>query len=185
MSIWRETQSESGTFSQSEESESAFTERKDTVAEQLVTEPGQVMQGNVSEVFEANMKAVPRMQQMIDIVNQVSEQIRTQVTPDTTSVEMQLNPENLGKVVLNVVAKNGVMTATFQVESDEAKHALESQMYTLKENLEAKNIKVEAVEVQVSDFSFGQSNQADAKSENDFGKICINSQKGIDKNRFQ
>lgn len=165
-----ETQSESGTFSQSEESESAFTERKDTVAEQLVTEPGQVMQGNVSEVFEANMKAVPRMQQMIDIVNQVSEQIRTQVTPDTTSVEMQLNPENLGKVVLNVVAKNGVMTANFQVESDEAKHALESQMYTLKENLEAKNIKVEAVEVQVSDFSFGQSNQADAKSENDFGK---------------
>lgn len=112
----------------------------------------------------------PRMQQMIDIVNQVSETIRSSVSADTTSVEMQLNPESLGKVFLSVVSKGGVMTATFHVQTDEAKNALESQILILRENLEAKNLKVESVEVHVSDFSFTQSNQAEEQNPNAFEK---------------
>jgi len=112
----------------------------------------------------------PRMQQMIDIVNQVSETIRSSVNADTTSVEMQLNPESLGKVFLSVVSKGGTMTATFHVQTDEAKNALESQILILRENLEAKNLKVESVEVHVSDFSFTQSNQAEGQNPNEFEK---------------
>lgn len=118
--------------------------------------------------LNAETGATQRMQQMIDIVNQVSEQIRTTVNADTSSVEMQLNPESLGKVNISIVAKNGVMTATFNVQSEEAKNALESQILTLRENLEAKNLKVEAVEVQVSDFTFGQSNQAEGQNQKNF-----------------
>lgn len=46
------------------------------------------------------------------------------------------------------------MTAVFSVQSEEARAALESQMYTLRENLELRELKVDAVEVNVSDFDF-------------------------------
>lgn len=99
--------------------------------------------------------------QMFQIVNQVVEQIRTHMQDGSTTMEMQLNPESLGKVLLSVTNKDGVMTASFTVQTTEAKEALESQMQVLRENLEQKNLKVEAVEVSVSDFSFSQSSMAE------------------------
>lgn len=113
---------------------------------------------------------VVKMQQMIDIVNQVVEKIHSSVQEDTTSMEMQLNPESLGKVLLSVSNRNGVMTASFTVQTQEAKEALESQMYQLRDNLEQKNLKVEAVEVSVSDFTFNQSSQADTGDQKDFSQ---------------
>lgn len=107
---------------------------------------------------------------MIDIVNQVSERIRSVVNANTTSVEVQLNPESLGKVFFSVVSKGGVMTANFQVQTEEAKNALESQIMILKDNLEAKNLKVESVEVHVSDFNFDQSNQAEKQAQEEAAK---------------
>ena len=107
---------------------------------------------------------------MVDIVKQVSEQIHRSINADTTTMEMQLNPERLGKVYFSVVSKAGVMTATFQVQSEEAKQALESQMITLKENLEAKNLKVESVDVQISDFSFEHSKESEGQEQGDFTK---------------
>lgn len=101
-----------------------------------------------------------RMQQMVDIVNQVVEKIKVSLGTESTSIEMQLNPEHLGKVLLNVSSKNGMMTAVFSVQSEEAKAALESQMFTLRENLELRELKVDAVEVNVSDFDFSRSDQA-------------------------
>jgi len=118
-------------------------------------------------VMKPEMNGMLRMQQMVDIVNQVSGQIRSLVSANTTSMEMQLYPEHLGKVLLSVVSKEGIMTANFQVETEDAKHALESQMLLLREDLEAKNLKVDSVEVQVSDFSFGQSSEAEKQGQND------------------
>ena len=111
------------------------------------------------------MNGAQRMQQMVDIVNQVSSQLRSSLSENVTKMEMQLNPESLGKVLFSVVSKAGVMTATFQVQSEEAKQALESQMLTLRETLEAKNLKVESVDVQISDFNFTQSNEAEAQNQ--------------------
>lgn len=129
-----------------------------------------VVQGNVSQVYDAASVSSQRMQQMVNIVHQVSEQMQQSVTPDTTSLEMQLNPESLGKVLLTLVSREGIMTATFHVQSEEARQALESQMFTLRENLEAKEIKVESVEVYVSDFSFEQSTEAEAQRQSDMNK---------------
>jgi flagellar hook-length control protein FliK len=108
------------------------------------------------------------MQQMIDIVHQVVEQIHSSMEDGATTLEMQLNPESLGKLLLSVTNKNGVMTASFTVQTAEAKAALESQMATLRENLEQKNLKVDAVEVSVSDFAFSQGNPADTGDSKDF-----------------
>ena len=114
---------------------------------------------NVEQTQSARSNTV-RMQQMVDIVNQVVEKIKVSLGTESTSMEMQLNPEHLGKVLLNVSSKNGMMTAVFSVQSEEAKAALESQMFTLRENLELRELKVDAVEVNVSDFDFSRSDQA-------------------------
>jgi flagellar hook-length control protein FliK len=136
----------------------------------LFAEQFNVLQGDVTNVQSPELSSMTRMQQMVDIVNQVSEQLRSTVSADTTTMEMQLNPESLGKVYLSVVSKAGVMTASFQVQSEEARQALESQMYSLRETLEAKNLKVEAVDVQVSDFSFTQSNEAQKENQENLTK---------------
>ncbi len=114
--------------------------------------------GNVEQTQNVRPETV-RTQQMIDIVNQVVEKIKVSLGTDSTSMEMQLNPEHLGKVPLNVSSKDGMMTAVFSVQSEEAKAALESQMFTLRENLELRELKVDAVEVNVSDFDFSRSDQ--------------------------
>lgn len=137
----------------------------DNVTTPLFAEQFDVAQNNVTQLFDNNISGNQRMQQMIDIVNQVSDSIKSSINTSTTTMEVQLNPESLGKVFLSVVSKEGIMTATFRVQTDEAKNALESQIYTLRENLEAKNLKVESVEVQVSDFNFSQSNGAEGQEQ--------------------
>lgn len=104
--------------------------------------------------------------QSVQIIEQIVRQIRVSVTDTTSTMEMQLNPERLGKVLLTISAKEGMMTANFTVQTEEARLALESQMYQLRDTLEQKEIKVEAVSISVSDFSFAQGGGDDADSKN-------------------
>lgn len=110
------------------------------------------------------------MQQMIDIVNQVVERLHSSMQDGQTTLEMQLNPERLGRMLVSVTSREGVMTANFTVQNEEARAALESQIISLRENLEQRNLKVDAVEVSVSDFTFSQSGQADTGDQKDFNQ---------------
>ena len=141
--------------------EQAFTDDDVTSDNQHVVRNDFVQNLNqaVNDAVQVAKPESVRMQQMVDIVNQVVEKIKVSIGTESTSMEMQLNPEHLGKLLLNVSSKNGVMTAVFSVQSEEAKAALESQMYTLRENLELRELKVDAVEVNVSDFDFSHSDQ--------------------------
>ena len=95
-----------------------------------------------------------------DIANQIIEEIKVVIKPSQTSMELQLNPENLGKVQLTLTSKEGVMTAQFTTQTQMAKEAIESQLQVLKQNLENQGVKVEAIEVNVSNFSFTGNNEA-------------------------
>lgn len=97
-----------------------------------------------------------RLQQMQEIVDQVVENIKITLSADSTSMEIQLNPEHLGKVNLSVLAKHGQLTASFVVDNYVAKEAIESQLNVLKECLNEQGIKVEAIEVTVAEQGFSQ-----------------------------
>jgi flagellar hook-length control protein FliK len=159
---------EAGQQNQSLPQESVFVPETDQTFSQSVTTMADFVENMMEAVSTEQSPETVNMQQMIDIVNQVVEQIHSSMEDGATTLEMQLNPESLGKLLLSVTNKNGVMTASFTVQSTEAKVALESQMITLRENLEQKNLKVEAVEVSVSDFAFSQSGQADTGDSKDF-----------------
>lgn len=105
------------------------------------------------QIMDAGVLA-ERTERMQNIVEQVVEQIKVQIKPQTTAMEIQLNPENLGKINLSVVSKDGQLTATITAQTQIAKEALEGQLQILKENLNNQGLKVEAVEVNVSSFAF-------------------------------
>lgn len=105
-----------------------------------------------------------------DIVNQVIEAIRVNVSADTTSMELQLNPENLGKVNLTVASREGTLTATITVQNDAVKTAVESQLVQLKEQMNNQGLKVKDVEVLVAAEQFNFNDNSESKSDDNNGK---------------
>ena len=112
-----------------------------------------------------------------EIVFQVVEKIKVALNTDSTSLEMRLNPENLGRVSINITSKAGVMTAQINTENRQAKEAIESSLQILKENIEAKGIKVEAVEVRISDFNMADSRNSESQTESERSEGSKNSKR--------
>ena len=71
-------------------------------------------------------------------------------------MEIQLNPENLGKIHLTVTAKDGIMTAQLTAQDEAVKKVLESQLAQLKENFNNQGLKVQNVEVTVESHAYDQ-----------------------------
>lgn len=164
-----------GTGNQAESTftESAQTEARPVVHEETFNGQAGFIQNLAQAAADVQDKAMPQqanMQTMINIVNQVVEQIKVTMGKEMTNMQLQLNPESLGKVLISVTSSHGVMTANFTVQSEEAKEALQSQMFSLREALESRSLKVDAVEVEVSDFAFSQSSQADSQNQKEFDK---------------
>lgn len=106
------------------------------------------------------------------IVREISENIRVAVRQNVTTLEMQLYPEHLGKITINLVSKDGAVSAKITAENDMAKSAIEQQLTLLKENLNNQGVKIADVEVTIASHGFEQnldrgndgSNEADKKS---------------------
>lgn len=94
-----------------------------------------------------------------EIIDQINAYIRQNTAAHITEWQMQLNPENLGTVSLNVTAKEGAVTAQFTTQNEAVKAVMEAQIMILKENLEQQGVKVEAVEVTVASHEFEQNLQ--------------------------
>lgn len=92
--------------------------------------------------------------QQTEILQQLVERIRVFQGNDVQKMEVQLYPEHLGKVQIQVAMKSGVMTAQITAETEIAKRAIESQLVQLKENFEQQNLKVDAVEVSEATSGF-------------------------------
>lgn len=125
------------------------TNQQPSVSYQTTTET--IIQGQNVEVVQTVT------QSQIDVENilrQISQMTRISVTQSQSSIEMQLNPENLGKVYLQVVSKEGAITAQIAAQNEAVKEVLESQIAILKENMNQQGMKVEAIEVTVASHEF-------------------------------
>ena len=123
----------------------------------------------------------------VDIVRQVVEQIKVTTTQQLSSIEVMLNPENLGKVHVAVTAKQGIVTAQLTAQNEQVKAALENQMTALKEQFNNQGVKVEAVEITVQSHGFeseqnlegNNSNQAQQEKKS-HRKLDLSSLEGLD-----
>ncbi|MDD3172557.1 MAG: flagellar hook-length control protein FliK [Herbinix sp.] len=126
---------------------------------------------NSSQNTQADFsKEIAQVTNLREIAGQIIERIKVSIAPNQTSMELQLNPENLGKVNLSVQSKDGVMTAHFVVQNELTKEAIESQIHTLRDTLNQQGIKVEAIEVTVSSNAFEQNNSAGSNSQEETQK---------------
>ncbi|MCR5585825.1 MAG: flagellar hook-length control protein FliK [Lachnospiraceae bacterium] len=120
---------------------------------------------NMIEKFNQNVNEVSgletRVADLRNIADQILNQIKINLTADVRSLEIQLTPEHLGKVNVQIQENDGVITAKFQTENQVSKEAIESNIIQFKETLREQGLKVDSVEVTVSDFSFNK--DADAE----------------------
>lgn len=108
-----------------------------------------------------------------DIVRQVVDEIRLNLSKDVTSMTLQLNPEQLGKVQIHVTTKNGVMQAQIIAETEAAKNAVESGLSLLKEAFDNQDLKVDAIEVMVGTqdyFANGEAGEAQTQTDAEAGR---------------
>ena len=101
-----------------------------------------------------------------DIIRQIVDQISIAKTTGESVIEMQLNPENLGKLYINVSERNSEITARIAVSNETVKNALESQMAALRENLQDANIRVNDVEITIATHEFERNLEQNAGNEN-------------------
>lgn len=101
------------------------------------------------------------------IIDQITESIRVEATPETTEISLRLHPESLGNVSVRISANHeGAMTAQFIAQNESVKAIIESQALVLRETLEAKGVTVEAVEVMVGSHEF-ERNLSDSERRNE------------------
>ncbi|WP_028243873.1 flagellar hook-length control protein FliK [Pseudobutyrivibrio ruminis] len=100
-----------------------------------------------------------------EIVNQLVEQAKVLTNAESTTMEMTLNPEGLGKIFMQVTQRGDEITAKIFTENDAVKQALESQMATLKLEMNNSSTKVTSIEVSVGTHEFERNLEEDARNQ--------------------
>lgn len=112
-----------------------------------------------------------------ELIDQIARNVRVTVMETGASMEMQLNPEHLGKIYLNVSEREGVVRAQIATQTAVVKEALETQLVELRQSLNQQGIKVDAIEVTVSTHEFEQNLEENAKHEEQMRQQREESQK--------
>lgn len=116
----------------------------------------QNLTGRTQEVEAPVERPVYTQPETNQIMDQIMEYMKINIKPETQELEMQLHPASLGTVHVQLAAKDGVITAQFTAQNEAVKAVLETQMIQLKAQFEEQGIKVEAVEVTVANYAYGE-----------------------------
>ncbi len=165
----------------SEDSNSEFSETKDEsiteTAKAKTTEPTVKSENNTLTFAERllnetvnTLNSEPEVNSYsttdaYDIINQITEGIDVNIGSETSEVNLRLHPESLGNLSVKVYENHeGLLKATFTAENETVKAVLETQTIVLKEALENKGVKIEAVEVTVQSHAFERNLSDNGKS---------------------
>lgn len=152
-----ETEMEKGDTNTSEKQEPEVKSQADTKSEQTqVSYQTTTQMVNNGQTVEVVQTVTQTQVDVENILRQISQMTKISVTQAQSSIEMQLNPENLGKVYLQVISKEGAITAQIAAQNEAVKQVLESQIAVLKENMNQQGMKVEAIEVTIASHEFEQ-----------------------------
>ncbi len=175
---------EAGTSS--EEEQSLMDHSKDKGAD--VTHTGTIFaeqQSVRTEEFiipEETMQPYTSQVDAFDLIDQIARNVRVTISAAETSMEMQLNPENLGKLYLNISEREGIIRAQITAQNTAVKEALEVQIVELRQSLNQQGIKVDAIEVTVGTHEFEQNLEENAREEEQAREQMQKSQKGTRRN---
>ena len=122
---------------------------------------------SIGETFQNLVTDTAQVVDTADVISQIMDQVKVNATQQIQSMEVQLNPENLGKLNVTVTIKEGILTAQLAAQNESVKKALENQMSVLKESFSQQGLKVDAVEVTIASHSFEANQNMNQNSSND------------------
>ncbi|MDF1616826.1 flagellar hook-length control protein FliK [Petrocella sp. FN5] len=122
---------------------------------------------DLKEVVVVNKAGEVKYQQVStnDIINQIVTKAIVNLSDTRTSMNLQLNPGNLGKIAISVVAEQGLVKGQFVAENEVVKQMIESNIGQLKSQLEQQGIKVDKIEVTLgnANLHYHQKEQSDQR----------------------
>ncbi len=132
-------------------------------------------------LFESNLD----IEQTRELINQIADHVRLHRSEAISSMEIQLHPVELGTVNLQVVAKDGTVSARLAVQDEAVRAAMESQIVQLRETLQEQGLKIDAVEVTVATHEFEQNlDQHGREAEENAAKEKKNGRRILDLNEI-
>jgi len=108
-----------------------------------------ILKNSGAEAFKEN--AIDKLDK--SIMNQIVKKVH--IDKNTTQIRINLKPETLGNVRMNLVSENGIVKASFFVENKLVKDIIENNLDHLKHNLQNQGVAVQEFSVEVDN---GQNN---------------------------
>lgn len=108
-----------------------------------------ILKDSGAEAFKEN--AIDKLDK--NIINQIVKKVH--IDKNTTQIRINLKPETLGNVRMNIVSENGIVKASFFVENRLVKDIIENNLSHLKHNLQNQGVAVQEFSVEVDN---GQTN---------------------------
>lgn len=132
---------------------------------EFFTVVNEVTSNTVADVVEV-VESYSNVADAENIMRQVTEFVKVNITANSTSMEMQLHPASLGTVNMQVISQNGQITAQFTVQNEAVKAVLENQLLTLQETLNEAGTKVSAIEVTVANYNLDKGTEGNTPENN-------------------
>lgn len=109
---------------------------------------------NTDTSFEMSQPQSRSRVDTTDIIRQIVDSMSISNTTEESAINLQLTPESLGRMYINVSQKNSEISARIAVSNEAVKEALQTQMVNLKEALNNSGIRVNEVEITVASHEF-------------------------------
>lgn len=119
------------------------TSREDALIEPML----KAGQTHHSQEFQRD-KDVPDIT-VTDVVDQVIKKMKVISTQGKTEIDIQLKPESLGRLKVNLTVTEGVLNGRIMVQNDETRDIIQANILKLHENLEQQGVSVGKFHVDV------------------------------------
>ncbi len=84
-----------------------------------------------------------------EVLQQITGKLQALTLQGKESISIQLRPEHLGRVAINLDLAHGIMKASIMVENEQVKQMLESNLAQLRETLELQGVRVTQMDISV------------------------------------
>jgi len=91
-----------------------------------------------------------------DILRQVAEKVQVLTDSERSEMIIQLKPESLGRIQLQVIHERGEIVAKFLAENEQVKSILENNMQFLRDALEKSGVDIQSLSVSVGHQNRGE-----------------------------
>lgn len=177
--------------SSSDDSDEHVLQHDDALSDNSTLHASVSEQLNTDTSFEMSQSQSHSCVDTTDIIRQIVDSISISNTTEESAIELQLTPESLGRMYINISQKNSEITARIAVSNEAVKEALQTQMVNLKEALNNSGIRVNEVEITVASHEFernleqGAANDSRQQESTNSYNSSSSSDRGIDSDMMQ